>query len=166
MQNEYLENKMLKREQGDLLDMAEHGDFDIIVHGCNCFNTMGSGIARQIADRYPQAKEADNATPPGTIQKLGRFTHASTDRFMIVNAYTQFETSKSGEDVFEYASFEVILRKLAHDFPESRFGLPYIGMGLANGDEDRIMKLLEDFAEKVSSTGGSVTLVKWVNPNA
>lgn len=26
---------------GDLIKMADTGDFDIIVQGCNCFNTMG-----------------------------------------------------------------------------------------------------------------------------
>ena len=26
---------------GDLFKLAEQGEFDIIVHGCNCFNTMG-----------------------------------------------------------------------------------------------------------------------------
>lgn len=28
---------------GDLLKLADDGQFDVIVHGCNCFNTMGAG---------------------------------------------------------------------------------------------------------------------------
>lgn len=31
----------LKRAKGNVLDMAEAGQFDIVVQGCNCFNTMG-----------------------------------------------------------------------------------------------------------------------------
>jgi hypothetical protein len=30
---------MLKRAKGNLIDMAEQGEFDVIVHGCNCLNT-------------------------------------------------------------------------------------------------------------------------------
>lgn len=28
---------------GDLIQLADHGHFDIIVHGCNAFCTMGGG---------------------------------------------------------------------------------------------------------------------------
>ena len=34
---------MLKHATGDLLALAEAGEFDVILHGCNCFNTMGGG---------------------------------------------------------------------------------------------------------------------------
>ena len=27
-------------------------DCDVIIHCCNCFNTMGAGIAKAIADKY------------------------------------------------------------------------------------------------------------------
>ncbi len=30
---------------GDLIDLAKNGNFDVIIHGCNCFRTMGVGIA-------------------------------------------------------------------------------------------------------------------------
>ena len=163
---------MLKHAQGDLLQMARDGEFDAIVHGCNCFCTMGSGIARQVREQYPSAFQADLKTQKGDINKLGNytFTFANNDdqtiknNFMIYNAYTQYDFNRSGElkDVFEYTSFELILRKLAHDCKHFKFGLPYIGMGLAGGDKTRIMAMLEDFAKKVSKTGGSVTLVEYV----
>lgn len=31
---------MLKIIHGDLIKLALLGDFDVIVHGCNCFNMM------------------------------------------------------------------------------------------------------------------------------
>jgi hypothetical protein len=34
-------------------------------------------------------------------------------------------------------------------------------MGLAGGDRSRIIKMLEDFADKVSANGGTVTLVEF-----
>jgi O-acetyl-ADP-ribose deacetylase (regulator of RNase III) len=151
---------MLKHAKGNLLDMAEAGDFDVIVQGCNCFCTMGSGIAKEIRERFPDAWQVDYDTEMGDMLKLGTWTSA-VDKFTIINAYTQYGTSKQGEDVFEYGSFEVILKKLAFVYPNVRFGFPYIGMGLAGGDKEVIMVLLENFAEKVSATGGEVTLVEF-----
>jgi O-acetyl-ADP-ribose deacetylase (regulator of RNase III) len=42
------ETMMLNHTKGNLIDMAEAGLFDFIVQGCNCHNTMGSGIAKEI----------------------------------------------------------------------------------------------------------------------
>lgn len=36
-----------------------------------------------------------------------------------------------------------------------------IGMGLAMGDKDHIIAMLEDFAKQVSEGGGTVTLVEF-----
>ncbi len=152
---------MLKHTKGNLLDLAEAGDFDVIVQGCNCFCAMGSGIAKEIRNRYPEAWQVDYDTEMGDMFKLGTFTSAHTGKFVIVNAYTQYNTSKQGEDVFEYASFEVILKKLAYAYGNRRFGFPYIGMGLAHGDRIRIMAMLENFANEISAKGGSVTLVEF-----
>ena len=159
---------MLIKTKGNLLDMAENGDFDIIVQGCNCFNAMGAGLAPQIAKRYPMAEQVDSDTARGSILKLGNWTMAwnvedpkHPIQFRIINAYTQYSTSRQGEDVFEYAAFELILRKLAHQYGKQRYGLPYIGMGLAGGDKKRIMAMIENFANEISAKGGSVTLVEW-----
>ena len=150
---------MLQLAKGNLIDMAEHGLFDVIVHGCNCLNTMGSGIAAEIRQRYPAAYEADTAHSNNI--KLGNWSEADAGTFIIVNAYTQINFSPRGVDHFEYESFELILEKLATQYAGKKFGFPYIGMGLAGGDKDRIIAMLEDFAEKISATGGSVTLVEF-----
>lgn len=153
---------MLNYVKGNLIDMAEDGDFDVIVQGCNCMCTMGSGIAKEIRARYPEAYDVDYATESGDMFKLGSFTSVHTGKFIIVNAYTQYDFNRKGErkDVFEYASFEVILKKLAYAYGNRRFGFPMIGMGLAGGNAERILAMLEDFAKQVSEKGGSATLVE------
>jgi O-acetyl-ADP-ribose deacetylase (regulator of RNase III) len=162
---------MIKVISGNLLDLAEEGKFDYIVHGCNCFNAMGAGIAAQIRNRYPQAAEIDSLTKRGDINKLGNFTK-TTQRysnkpgsFTIINAYTQYGVSM-GEDVFHYASLEVVLEKLVRyamsddmDRGFSSWGFPRIGQGLAGGDAVRINKMLEDFSKRVDRYGGVVTIV-------
>lgn len=164
--NDMMEKKKMSESKlimasGNLIDMAESGEFDIIVHGCNCFCTMGGGIAKQISTRYPEAKHADNKTIRGDYNKLGFYTKTeSIKNFTIINAYTQFSMS-TGNDVFEYAAFELILQKLAYEYDDKLFGFPMIGMGLAGGDKARIMGLLRNFADEIASTGGSATLVEY-----
>ena len=152
----------LIKRKGNLLDLAEAGEFDIIVQGCNCFCRMGSGIAKEIRARYPRAYQVDMLTKEGDYTKLGSWTDSDAGKFWIINAYTQYDTAKkAGEDVFEYCAFELILQKLCHMYGDKRIGLPYIGMGLAGGNKDVIMEQIEYFAQKVSAKGGSVTLVEF-----
>lgn len=156
---------MLNRAKGDVLKMAKEGIFDIVVHGCNCMNAIKSGFAKQVRELYYEAVEADNATVRGDRNKLGNFTECITkDNFILVNAYTQYDMNNMFEefrDRFEYESFETILNKLAEKYGDQHFGLPYIGCGLAGGDEKRIIKIVEDFAAKVTASGGAVTLVEY-----
>lgn len=37
---------------GDLITLAKQGEFDVIAHGCNCFCTMGAGIAPRMAREF------------------------------------------------------------------------------------------------------------------
>ncbi len=160
---------MLKHTKGNLLDLAARGNFSIIMHGCNCHNTMGSGIAKEIRERYPEAYAVDCMTTAGDRSKLGTITVVAVDNdvggtMIIVNAYTQYDFNRSGDfkDVFEYEAFQKILDAFAKDAgPGMNIGLPYIGMGLAGGNKERIMAMIEDFANKISAKGGSVTLVEF-----
>lgn len=147
--------------QGDLLEMGKKNEVDIIIHGCNCFNTMGAGIAAQIAQQFPDAKLADDETVRGDAGKLGTYTIGMGGRLVILNAYTQYGTSKNGEDVFEYTAFQRVLDKIALRFGKWRIGMPMIGMGLAGGDRVRILTMMDNFSQKVESQGGSVTLVEF-----
>lgn len=147
--------------KGNLLTLATNGKFDVIVQGCNCFCAMGGGIAREIAERFPEAVLEDNKTIKGDYNKLGNYTRVKIDdTFILVNAYTQYALS-NGNDVFEYDAFKLILQKLAREYPTARFGFPMIGMGLANGNKTRIMGMLAEFSEQIAEFGGTFTLVEF-----
>lgn len=164
----------LNRTNGDLLSLARKGQFDIIVHGSNCFNKMASGIAGQISREHPEASEADQLTKSGDRRKLGRCTMAhvrgeNTHTFFIINAYTQYTYGRN-RDLFEYEhfgnflkSFETFLRKDYLAVPSNRkitVGFPYIGCGLAGGDEVKIVEMLENFSHSCRDIA-HVTLVRY-----
>lgn len=159
----------LERVTGDILDMAENGYIQYLVHGCNCFNTMKSGIAGQLAKRYPVVKEADKVTVRGDRKKLGRYVTVPVRtidaEFIVVNAYTQYAYG-SYNDFFEYDAFADILSNLKTHLESLRFsgecviGFPYIGMGLAGGDSERIIPMIEQFADSLPENFRTV-LVKF-----
>lgn len=55
----------MKVVKGNIFDLAEQGEFDVVVHGCNCFCTMGKGIAKEVKTRYPWVYGADLKTHRG-----------------------------------------------------------------------------------------------------
>lgn len=132
---------------GNLIDLAEQGRFDVIVHGCNCFHTMGAGIAKEIKNRYPRAYVADTQhTENGDKSKLGHYTWAivtskANEVFTIINAYTQFHYGKGGLHV-DYEAIRSVFALIKKDYPGKSIAYPCIGAGLAGGDWNTIQAII------------------------
>ena len=129
----------MKIRRGDLITLALANVYDVIVQGCNCFNTMGAGFARQIRNVFPEAYEADLRTKRGDKNKLGTFSSASVVRgnhgITIINAYTQYRYGSDTPDV-DYAAIDSVFKALRTEYEgkNMRIGYPKIGCGLAGGD--------------------------------
>lgn len=84
---------------GDLLKMANEGEFDVICHGANCFGTFGSGIAKSIKDMWPEVYAVDCNTVRGDYNKLGTFSACKVNdgAHTVVNAYTQYGFNYGGK---------------------------------------------------------------------
>lgn len=84
------EGRTVKTVTGNLIQLAQQGRFDVIIHGCNCMHTMGAGIALQIKRTFPDAYNADLQTPLGA-SKLGTISFAQIPMtsLCVVNGYTQ-----------------------------------------------------------------------------
>jgi len=122
---------------GDLVQLAADGEFDLIVHGCNCFCTMGAGIAKSIKAEFPEAFHADCMTTKGDVKKLGQFSYAEVRRLdkhvTVVNAYTQYHWRGKGVLV-DYDAVRAAFVQIKKAFPGKSIGYPKIGAGLAGGD--------------------------------
>ena len=150
---------MVKYVDGDLLELAKNKEFDVIGHGCNCFCTMGAGIAPQIKNNYPEAYIADCATPNGDKAKLGTISHTVGITPTVVNIYSQygFNGRKHGDVDLDYEALRSGLKLMKDKFSGKKFGLPMIGAGLAGGDWNIIEKIIEEVFR-----GEYVTVVKYV----
>ena len=132
--------------KGDLIELALGGEFDLIVHGCNCFNTMGAGIAKSIRSSFPEAYQEDLKTKKGDTNKLGTFSFVSVKtqkgNLTIVNGYTQFHWKGKGIKA-DYEAIRNVFKKIKEQFSGFRIGYPAIGAGLAGGDWDTISQIIE-----------------------
>lgn len=144
---------------GNLVTLADQGRFDAIIHGCNCHNTMGSGVAKAIVDRWPQALEVDGMTHKGDKHKLGNYTsvhvdtQAGTGALQIINGYTQLYYGNDPEVCYvDYDKLRLLFRDLTPELIGKRVGIPMIGAGLANGEWYVIERLIKEAAKEVDLT--------------
>jgi O-acetyl-ADP-ribose deacetylase (regulator of RNase III) len=140
----------LQYKNGDLLQLADQGEFDVIIHGCNCFHTFGAGIAYQILRKWPAAYLEDVKTSKGGRLKLGRFSSITQSTscgklITIINAYTQYEVGGNKVNA-DYDAIRSVFERVYQLYGKSklRFGIPKIGAGLAGGDWNIIEKIIND----------------------
>jgi O-acetyl-ADP-ribose deacetylase (regulator of RNase III) len=140
----------MKTVRGDLIKLALAGEFDVIIHGCNCQCTMGSGIAKSIRATFPEAYAADCETVKGDRDKLGTFSSVALIRdghpLTVVNAYTQFDWHGEGP-LADYDAIRSVMRRVKQSFGGEAIGYPLIGAGLAKGDWSIIAPIIEEELE-------------------
>ena len=150
--------KKLKYIQGDLIKEAKKGTFDTIIHGANCRNVMGAGIAYHIAKNFPEALEADTKYYRNNLDFRGSFSFAFVDdkqqfvgdQLMIINAYTQYDPGP-------YASYDAIqsvFSKLNRSlFMETRrIGIPKIGCGIGGLEWPIVELIIDTYAPDLNIT--------------
>jgi O-acetyl-ADP-ribose deacetylase (regulator of RNase III) len=137
----------MQTEQGDIVQKAKAGEFDVIVHGCNCFCQMGAGIAKTIKQVFPAAYQADLTTVAGDHDKLGSYSVAQVDVpgrvLVIVNGYTQYNWRGKGLKA-DYAAIRQVFHSVKHAYAGRRIGYPALGAGLAGGDWTIIAAIIEE----------------------
>ena len=141
----------MKQVKGDIIELFKSGQFNVMIQGCNCWNRMGSGIALQIKENFPEAWEVDRHTIKGYREKLGRFTTATVgDNQRIYNAYTQFNYGYDGLLYTDYKAVRQVFRKL-YDVLNCgtknkmfKICYPKIGCGLGGGDWEIVSNIINE----------------------
>ena len=136
-----------KEIEGDLIALAKKGKFMVITHGCNCFNTMGSGIAVPMKETFMVDKyELEGPKYKGDYNKLGQIDGQFNVKYGldVVNSYTQYDYKRiPGVVNLDYQALAMCLKKLNKFYAGKHIGLPLIGAGLAGGDWDVIKSLIQ-----------------------
>jgi O-acetyl-ADP-ribose deacetylase (regulator of RNase III) len=130
---------------GDLLTT----DIRHIIHGCNSHGVMGSGVAKAIRDKYPQAYRDYNDKYNNTGLELGSIVvSVQGDGKVIHNAITQQDYGRDPNRV--YVSYWAIANAFRHvdSWGIKYIAMPKIGAGLANGDWKVIASIIENTLTK------------------
>ena len=128
---------------GNLFENVEHG---FIMHGCNAQGVMGSGVAKIIRDKYPLAYEKYAEQAPNYI--LGEIIPVIVEpNLVIVNAITQ-EFYGTDRVQIDYDAVEQACRGVKHlansgIIKSKDISFPFIGAGLAGGDQGTLLKIFE-----------------------
>lgn len=141
-----------KFKDGNLISLAQAGEFDVIAHGVNCFCKQKSGLAPQMVKAFGTDKfRGESYLRKGDIHKLGNIDYEyfyldNNKRLAVVNAYTQFRYGKNHADGVEnplnYDALSLCMMKINHIFAGKHIGLPKIGAGLAGGNWDKILGIM------------------------
>ncbi len=142
----------MKYKKGNLITLTHEGEFDIIIHGCNCFHKFGKGIAKQIKEVYPKAYEVDLMTRKGDASKLGSFSYTSYPDVTIINAYIQYRYGVEKSHI-DYSAIENAFMALSQQIDtDRRIGIPQIGAGLAGGNWSMIESIIDRFMDGYNLT--------------
>jgi O-acetyl-ADP-ribose deacetylase (regulator of RNase III) len=135
---------------GDIIQAAESGKYDVVLHNCNCFCTMGSGVALCIANAWPEVAAADCATQKGDISKLGTYSRARVVRgdigFNVYNIYGQYKYGYRSLQLFDIDAFAYAIDTLATELQlwkrPVNILFPPLGAGSAGGRWRHISNVL------------------------
>jgi O-acetyl-ADP-ribose deacetylase (regulator of RNase III) len=165
----------MKIIKGDLITLAK--DFDVIAHGCNCYNTQKAGIARLMSKHFKTNEyKMEQSQYLGDINKLGTIDYATyffstgtfvqfkphvtlnrivttepSENVVVVNCYTQYQYGAHTLQL-DYNALTLCMKKMNRIFIGTKIGLPLIGGGLAGGDKDTILNIFKRTLISVDAT--------------
>ena len=151
-------DNIIKIVDGDILKAKE----DIICHQVNCMGAMGSGIAKQIRNKYPEVykkyssycdKHEDSSQMLGITQFI-----KCHDGKVIANMFGQlhYGTHKQQTDYIALRKcFEYLWMRIEET--KESVAIPFnIGCGLAGGSWETVYKIIEEVFGNYD-----VTLYRW-----
>ncbi len=128
-------------------DIFESGA-DVICHQVNCQGVMGSGIAKQVREKYPVVYEAYKKWCSQYTPKhlLGRAQPVNTnDKTLIVNIFAQENFGYDGKCYTDYNALKSGLKTVHLNFKNNVIAIPYLmGCHRGGGDWNIVYKMIEE----------------------
>lgn len=135
---------MIKYVKGDLLNAEQN----IIVHQVNCRGVMGSGVAKAIRDKYPEAYRRYLQMYRASLDSkfsdplLGQAQLITIDDKTIVNLFGQDNYLPRGTTQTSYDALVIGFNEIKSSTKED-LAMPKIGCGLGGGDWKIVSAIIE-----------------------
>ena len=118
---------MIKHIKGDIFK----SNADAILHQVNCQGVMGSGIAKQVKEKFPVVLEyykswCDNPSlKPGLLGQIQIVYTDNTGRQAIINLFAQDKFGYNG-CYTDYDALKKCLEKVNKQFAGKKIAIPYL----------------------------------------
>lgn len=136
---------MINHVKGDIFK----SDADIIIHQVNCQGVMGSGVAKQVKDLYPNVyvhyrEYCKDFTPEEMLGTVFMVPIDNKPRF-VANFFSQNDFGYDRNCYTSYEAFEKCLLYMKKNYSEFSMAIPYlIGCRRGGGSWNIIYKMIED----------------------
>lgn len=128
-------------------DIFESGA-DVICHQVNCQGVMGSGIAKQVREKYPKNYEGycmmcKEFEPSELLGKV--FCGKVSDKFTIANLFAQEKFGYDGKCYTDYDALYKCLQSVVNHKEHKIIAIPYLmGCHRGGGDWNVVYKMIEE----------------------
>ena len=128
-------------------DIFESGA-DIICHQVNCQGVMGSGVAKQVREKFPKNYEGYclmcKEMKPSELLGLV-YCCKVRDKFVITNLFAQENFGYDGKCYTDYNALLKGLQTIANRHKKETIAIPYLmGCHRGGGDWNVVYKMIED----------------------
>lgn len=119
---------------------------DVIVHQVNCQGVMGSGVAKQVREKYPNVFEAYQKRCRDTLNPLGHtLCVEAPDGTVIANLFAQNKYGYDGKRYTDYEALGECLKELRAECLGKVVAIPYLmSCARGGGDWDKVSKMIEE----------------------
>jgi len=118
----------------------------VIMHGCNDRGVMGSGVAKIIREKYPNAYKKYNRYCEAHGDVGGEVVFVKENEKVIANAITQHGFGRDGHRYVNYEWIAQCIKKvdeMCEFHGVSHVAMPAIGAGLGGGEWKVISQIIE-----------------------
>lgn len=135
---------MIKHVKGDIFQ----SDADVILHQVNCQGVMGSGIAKQVREKYPKVykeyKELCSQDEPKNLLGIAQPVQADKNT-IVVNIFAQKNFGYDGKCYTDYSALRKGLETVRDNNKEDCIAIPYLmGCHRGGGDWNIVSSMIEE----------------------
>lgn len=137
---------MVKHIKGDIFD----SDADAILHQVNCQGVMGSGVAKQVREKYPIVFEYykswcdDPSMKPGLLGHIQTVYTDESGKQAIINLFAQDNYGYDGGCYTNYEALKKCFEAVNKQWAGHTIAIPYlIGCYRGGGDWNVVLDMIE-----------------------
>lgn len=163
---------IFKEIDGDIFEYIDTGEYDVIIHGCNCFSKQKSGIAYPISKKfYTDQYYMERNNHPLNIDEKSRYNKLGCIEWenkyidpillgktiAVANCYTQYHP---GADA-RYNAIGMCFDKLNFIFKGKDLIMPQVGCGIGGLSIEIVKQLIHTKLKDLKT----VTLINYKKLN-